>query len=336
MGTQDALGCLNHIQSQSGLTALWHSGNTLKLFGDKQSVQRSKMLLEIHVKHQNQIQSFQSVREKRLRALETKRSRLEGTGFKHSVKVQVATAMIPRIIGKKGEVVRSLEEKYGVSIRILSNEGCDETTVCIHGNNLHEIESAKGEVEYVEEALPIDAAMNRWVLGKNGKTIISFKESCGLVYASLDRESQQLSLCGTKSAVEDALAMFETHIMYYPVFAQMGKEISDIIEQLEEFGDWNARWEWRWSYEEEEERERWNAKWKGARSKGRGKLGKSGKGTQGSQGAHWSSAASSDWGGKGHYGARVRQSTVGESCDAESGPSGSSRGRKTGKRGARS
>merc|ERR1712012_1279005 len=127
--------------------------------------------------------------------------------------------------------------------------------------------------------------------------------------------------------------------MYYPVFAQMGKEISDIIEQLEDFGDWNARWEWRWSYEEEEERERWNAKWKGARSKGRGKLDKSGKGTQGTQGtqgAHWSNAASSDWGDKGHYRARVRQSAVGEPCDVDSGPSGSSRGRKTGKRGARS
>jgi len=83
-----------------------------------------------------------------------------------------------------------------------------------------------------------------WILGRSGKTIQSFKEGTGLFYARLDRDQKKLLICGSRHSVDDAMAMFETHLMYYPVFHQMDEEMEQIFTELEEYGDWDARWEW--------------------------------------------------------------------------------------------
>jgi len=256
MTTDDGLGCFSHIQDQSGLvTILVQSSKlTLKLLGDKKATQRAKLLLEVHIKHQSQIQNFQDVREKRLKALENKRNRIEGSGFKHSCEFTVDHNFIPRIIGKGGDTIRALREKYDVQIKILEpgEEGRQtaadhERVVRIFGNNAGNVQNARTEVEYVEEAMPLEEDQCNWLAGGKGmRSIWSFKEAAGLVYARLEYDSQQLLLCGTRSCVEDAIALFETHFMYCPVFRQMDEEMENLFAELESYGDYDARWEsWR-------------------------------------------------------------------------------------------
>lgn len=288
MSTEDGLGCFSHIQDQSGLvTILVQSGKlTLKLLGDKKATQRAKLLLEVHIKHQSQIQNFQDVREKRLKALENKRNRIEGSGFKHSCEFSVDASFIPRIIGKGGETIRAVREKYEVNIKILEEDGeksaekgekgaekgsaSGPRTIRIFGNSAESIAAARAEVEYVEEAMPVDEDQYQWLSGSKGmRSIWTFKEAAGLVYTRLEYESQQLLLCGNRSAVEDAIALFETHFMYCPVFRQMDEELENIFAELESYGDYDARWE-SW-HEEPKSKSRRDADGKGeAKAEGKG------------------------------------------------------------------
>jgi len=250
--TSDAAGCLGHIEDQAGLVTVCVQRTDLKLIGNEKAIARAKMLLEVHTKHQSQIISFQDMREKRLLALENKRNRIEGTGFKHSIEVRIEPNFVSRVIGKGGEAIRNVEEKYEVNVRVMDKEGSDDyRKVKIFGNSVEALEKARGEVEYTEEAIPVEPHMNSWMLGRGGKTIQHFRQLAGLVYAKLDRDANQLLVCGTRNAVEEGIAMFETHLMYYPVFHQMDEEMEQIITKLEEYGDSNARWEWGWWKDEE-------------------------------------------------------------------------------------
>eukprot|EP00928_Gymnodinium_smaydae_P053701 TRINITY_DN37627_c0_g1_i1.p1 TRINITY_DN37627_c0_g1~~TRINITY_DN37627_c0_g1_i1.p1 ORF type:complete len:608 (+),score=184.58 TRINITY_DN37627_c0_g1_i1:183-2006(+) len=305
-GSSDAAGCFGRIEADTSLFHIGLSGKSLRLLGTKQSIQRARMLLEVHIKHQQQIQSFQVIREKRLQVLEEKRNRIEGHGFKHSCEFKVAASFVPRIIGKAGENITSVQERHGVSIRII--EGKDEEaekTVRIFGNDQESVDKAREEVEFVEEAMPVETEQKRWVLGTNGKTINLYKELAGLIYARLDRDRRELLLCGSKHSVEDALALYETHMMYHPIVNEMDETMEEILQQLEQYGDRDSRWEWTYWRDEidkeydyklkERERDAYNAEHGGGR---RG---------------------------------RKKESTYENSAPAEDGKKGNGKGRKKGK-----
>ncbi|CAK9107820.1 Hypothetical protein SCF082_LOCUS50178, partial [Durusdinium trenchii] len=193
---------------------------------------------------------------------------------------------IPRIIGKGGETIRAVREKYEVNIKILEEDGeksaekgekgaekgsaSGPRTIRIFGNSAESIAAARAEVEYVEEAMPVDEDQYQWLSGSKGmRSIWTFKEAAGLVYTRLEYESQQLLLCGNRSAVEDAIALFETHFMYCPVFRQMDEELENIFAELESYGDYDARWE-SW-HEEPKSKSRRDADGKGeAKAEGKG------------------------------------------------------------------
>jgi len=196
-----------------------------------------------------------------------KRNRIEGVGYKHSVEIKVDPSFIPRIIGKGGESVRALQDKYGVAIWIMPEDDTDERTIRIFGNSHENIEKTRVEVEFIEDCIPVETDAYRWILGRSGKLIQGFRDSTGLVYATLDRESRLLRLCGTRISVQDAIAMFETHLVYYPVFAQMDEELGNMVHQLEEFGDTTSGWEWGW-YRDDDEDDYPNMAGKGNAGKG--------------------------------------------------------------------
>jgi len=300
--TSDAAGCFSHIEEQSGLIQIGPLQGELRLVGDKASLKRAHLALEVHIRHQTQIQNFQDKREKRLKALEEKRNRIEGSGFKSSVEFGIDPSFVARVIGSKGNAIRAVEEKYGVQVNIRGQESDGEQVIRIFGNCVEDIEKARAEVEYVEEAVPIDDPdMHKWVRGGGGRTLNRFRDSAGLVYAKLDRESNKLYLCGTRQAVDDAVAMFETHMMYFPVFQQMEDAMQGVISQLEEYGDRDARWEWEswWREELDEGPAYQKSKGKGKTSKGAGKAEKAkGSKVNGKGGKAWEEEKGGKRGGK--------------------------------------
>mmetsp|Transcript_643 Transcript_643/g.1316 ORF Transcript_643/g.1316 Transcript_643/m.1316 type:complete len:417 (+) Transcript_643:50-1300(+) len=254
--TDDASGCFQHIEEQAGLALL--KPNTkrqeLLMLGDEKSLKAAKLLLEVHMKHQTQIQSFQEVREKRLKALEERRNRVEGAGFKHSAEVKVSRQYIARVIGKGGENIRSLEERHDVSIRVMEGrKDAEEETIRIFAKSEDALHAAREDIEYVEDTMDVPSDMHAWVIGRGGKTITDMKSSAGLVYLKLDRDGEQLKLCGPRKAIDEAMAMVETHLLYFPVFNQMDEEMEEILSKLEECGDWNARKDWPKSWDTQEQ-----------------------------------------------------------------------------------
>lgn len=242
----DAKGCFGHIAEQTNLMFLMVQKWNLKLFGEAKAIFRAKMLLEVHIKHQLNIQEFQDRREKGLRALESKRKLIEGSGYKHMIEIIVDPSHIPRIIGKGGEAIKALQTKHDVNVRIFDGESDDaDRIIRIFGQSRESIEKARSELEYVDEALEMDPEMSWWVVGPGRRTIQQFRDVCGLSYAKLDQERRHILLSGPKAAVQEAVAMFETHMLYHSVFTQMDDEMEQVIQQLEEYGDYNARWEWR-------------------------------------------------------------------------------------------
>jgi len=296
--TDDAAGCFARIEADAGLLFIKLGRNDLKLVGDEKATLRARMLLDVHLKHQVQIQNFQDVREKRLEALEKRRNRVEGTGFKHSIEIQIDPNFVRRVIGPKGESIRAVMQKFDVNIHIPDeDESAPTRTVRIFGNNMVNIEKARDEVEFIEEAYPepIEPAMFSWIRGRGDKTLKLFKELTGLVYARLDRESRQLIVCGTRNSVECAMAMIETHMMYYPVFSQMDEEMEQLVTQLEDYGDNAARREWGW-YHDEKVDDGYGHGGKSSSSKGKAKGGRGkGKGNSGAWDEDWKDNSKGDW-----------------------------------------
>jgi len=300
LATDDAMGCFARIEIDSGLMFIKVGRNDLKLVGDDKAVTRAKMLLDVHQKHQVQIQNFQDMREKRLSALEKRRNRIEGTGYKHSIEIQIEPSFVKRVIGTKGENIRNVMQKYDVNIHIpdCDDEKAVTRTVRIFGNNMESIELARGEVEFIEEVYPepIEPAMFAWIRGRDGKTLNKFKDLTGILYARVDRDTQQMTICGTRIAVEEAIAMFESHMMYFPVFSQMDEEMEQLVQQLEEYGDHSARWDWGWHRDDDED-DGWGGNGYGG-GKSSGSKGKA-KGGRGGGAGDWKETSSGGGKGKG-------------------------------------
>ena len=94
-----------------------------------------------------------------------------------------------------------------VTIKILEPEDEREPrSIRIFGNNAQNVQNARLEVEYVEEAMLVDDDQYNWLSGKGQRSIYHFKACCpkgrlfsveevsGLVYARLDYDSSQLLL----------------------------------------------------------------------------------------------------------------------------------------------
>lgn len=298
INTDDAAGCFARLEADAGLMFIKVGRSDLKLIGTDKAKQRAKMLLDVHQQHQLKIQNFQEMREKRLSVLEKRKNRIEGTGYKHSIEIQIDPSFVRRVIGKNGETIRAVSQKYEVNIHIPDPEDESESTrtVKIFGNSMENIEKARGEVEFVEEVYPepIDQATFNWLRGRGDKTLKLFKELTGILYVRLDRDSEQLIICGTRNSVEEAMAMFEAHMMYYPVFSQMDEEMEELLTKLEEYGDWNARREWGWYYDEEEEG--YGGKSSGSKGKSKGGKGKDkGDWNQSYRGDKWNDSWKDDW-----------------------------------------
>lgn len=280
VSSSDAVGCLEHIAQQAGLLHINTDpkiSTKILLVGEASALKRAKMLLDVHMKHQSQIQNFQENRDKQLKALEYKRNRLEERGAANA-QFEIDPTLVSRIIGKAGETIRALQERFAVDIRVIdeyAESGEEKKIVRISGKTQEDVDAARAEVEFIERHMPVDDQMIGWILGKQGKTINDIKRSSGLVYARLDRDAAHLELCGTRQVVEDAVAMFETHIMYFGVFREMDEEMARIHGELSDLGDYEGyegtgRWQHdSWSYETHHESYSWG---------GKGKKGKEGKG----------------------------------------------------------
>eukprot|EP00397_Hematodinium_sp_SG-2012_P012678 GEMP01012855.1.p1 GENE.GEMP01012855.1~~GEMP01012855.1.p1 ORF type:complete len:496 (+),score=100.11 GEMP01012855.1:78-1565(+) len=234
--SDDALGCFSHICSKTGLLSMAPNPKDVKeivLLGTDAAIRKATMLLDIHLKHQTKIADFQNSRMRQLDQLAGLKAKVENM---QSVDVLVPQDSIPKIIGTSGANIKKIQDKYKVSIRILDEHivhdrgpnGQLMKCVRILGKSMDDCVAAKSEVEYIEVRIPILEDQFGWLLGAKGVTIREFKDKSGVQTLTLERNKETILLYGSRPSVEDAQAMIDAHMLYFPVFNQMGEEIQQL------------------------------------------------------------------------------------------------------------
>lgn len=238
--SEDAIGCFSHICSKTGLLSMAPSPNDNKeivLLGTDTAIRKAKMLLDIHLKHQTKIADFQSSRKRQLEHLTGLKAKVDNM---QQVDVIVPQDSIPQIIGTSGANIKKIQDKYKVIIRILDEREIHDRGVngeimkCVRimGRTMEDCLAAKAEVEYMEVRIPVTEDQFGWILGAKGATIREFKEKSGVQTLTLERNKETILLYGSRPTVEDAQAMIDAHMLYFPVFNQMGEEMQQLNSTL--------------------------------------------------------------------------------------------------------
>jgi hypothetical protein len=183
--------------------------------------------MEVHFKHQKEIQRFHDRRETKLKNLEARRERYS-TAFREEFDVD--EDIVGLVIGKSGERLRRVQDQYGVEIQVERQEerrGKQNSTkrrVKILGDDKQNVEKAREEIEYQKEYWTIEPDQTGWVLGKRKQNLMDFQTKTGILRLRYLPETNQLELCGLRSHIEDTLLLLESHLQYYNVYSEMDKE----------------------------------------------------------------------------------------------------------------
>mmetsp|Transcript_20727 Transcript_20727/g.39469 ORF Transcript_20727/g.39469 Transcript_20727/m.39469 type:complete len:452 (-) Transcript_20727:11-1366(-) len=228
--SQDALGCLSHLQTTARLllaacNTTGHEGAEVLLVGETRAVDLAEKLLKhIHFRNQLEMLRFEKQREELL-------GRLKDWEQWYSERNQevftVDSTIVGKIIGKKGESINAIREKHSVEVHFEDDhEG--GTTVTITGPTDEAVQSAREEIEYVSVEMPIDASQVGWILGKGYSNIQEISKMAGLHSARYNDMTSSLELVGLKAAVEEAKVLVNTHAAYFGTYKEMSEEKDQI------------------------------------------------------------------------------------------------------------
>lgn len=220
--------CLNQVVEEAECLAanVDEEGEKVVLVGDARAVKRGKPLLDVHLRYQLKIQQLTS------RGNDVEE--VQGGSAAQVVDFEVDKKQVGGIIGKGGENINKIKEKFKVNVRIMDSEKDDKSKIRVYGNDLDKVTAARLEMEFVEKNIDIDPQQYGWVLGRAGENINDIRKATGLISASLMQEEAVLTLRGSRRAVEDAEVMIGTHLMYFPVFYSMDEQMAELQQELDE------------------------------------------------------------------------------------------------------
>lgn len=237
--SQDSLGCLSHVQKSSGLVltscqnleAASKASPQVVLVGPERALALGeKLLTQIHFKHQLEMQKFHEQREVYVKRLEEWQ---EWYSTRHSQTFMVDQSLVGRMIGKKGENLKKVREKYDVEIKITDNASGLDSKVVVVGETAESVHKARDELELVTERLELKQDQVGWVLGKGYQNISDIAKKTDLLYARFDDNNGCLELCGSRSQVEDARMLIQVHAEYQTVYKSMDEEQSQMRQSFE-------------------------------------------------------------------------------------------------------
>eukprot|EP00922_Rhytidocystis_sp_ex-Travisia-forbesii_P015728 GHVS01023471.1.p1 GENE.GHVS01023471.1~~GHVS01023471.1.p1 ORF type:complete len:744 (-),score=174.48 GHVS01023471.1:616-2847(-) len=211
------------------------------IIGEPQRVKSAKQVLEVHIKHQKELQAGVERKNRKLVELQQKQSKMVD-----GAKTEFITEdrLVGLIIGKHGDHLRGVESKFGVEVRINpvsdghqpSSEVQLRHRVTICGPDDTSVEAAKKELEFVYRDYPVDQRLVGWILGKKGVNIKDVSQRSGLFSAYFEDQSKTFILCGTKQSVEDAVMLLDSHASYYDEYKKLNQQEQEIDRNLSMLG----------------------------------------------------------------------------------------------------
>jgi len=238
--SQDCLGCLSDVQTRGRLlgASCIDGGDSdvpyVLLVGDQRAVNLGeKLLTEIHFKHQVKMQRFQVHREKLMEMIAHHESHHQA---RYSETVSVESGFVGRIIGKKGENIKKLQEENNVNISIKDPEdyGKDSvTTISIYGSSMEQVRKAREEIEYVVVRIPVEQDQVGWIVGRQYKRLTDIAKKAELHYARFNDKECAIELCGLRYQIEDAKMLISVQRDYLEVHQGMSEEHRAIQQEFE-------------------------------------------------------------------------------------------------------
>jgi hypothetical protein len=240
--SQDAGGCFEQVLNKALVShvACDSSGAApvVVVLGETRAAHRAKLLMEVHFKHQKEIQRFHDRREDKLREIE-KKKQLYALSYREEFTVD--DDIVGLVIGAKGENLRKVQAEHNVDIHVDRYDGTAATDggirkVKIVGHSAESVQAARAAVEYIKEFYPVEESMVGWMLGKMRKNLVEFQEKTQITRLKWLPDRSAIELCGLKPQIDDTLMLLDGHSQYYTVYKEMGREQENINESFGELG----------------------------------------------------------------------------------------------------
>jgi predicted PilT family ATPase len=179
--------------------------SSIIIAGDKNSVVRAKLLMEVHLSHQSRLWKGPS-RE----ATSVNRS--------SSISFKIPEDIVGLVIGKGGSNIASVSKKHNVDVRVSTKPDAPsiDRTVTIVGQSDTSVRAAKDDLFGDKFMFKIDnPKIVGLVLGKRKTNLIDISKKAGLYRAQFHEDGNEVELIGTKDAIETAQLLLESHIEYF-------------------------------------------------------------------------------------------------------------------------
>ena len=202
----------------------------LKLIGASKSISMAKMLIELHMKHHNDMERIHADREKLAQRLDSEKAKRE-TGVR--IEFPIDKALIGLVVGKSGKTITDARKATGIDVVEIDQSG---PKVVIIGPTAESVEAAREMLEYVTLRMPVKQEQIGWLIGKGGKNFKELQEKTKVTRLNIDKSSNTIILVGTATCVAAAQLYIDTHLEYLAEFDKEAEESEKLRKELKGIG----------------------------------------------------------------------------------------------------
>eukprot|EP00435_Cladocopium_sp_Y103_P056185 s533_g18.t2 len=155
-------------------------------------------------------------------------------------RLTVPTQCLGMVIGKKGEHLKSLEQKHKVAVKLDTDETAGLCRICVSGKTSKSVAAAVAELDFDYQRVEVQPEVASWLRSK-GRTLKLIKEMTGVTLLRLSSEEDieggttpSVEIKGLKSQVQSAVLCLQAHMSYHSVFVEMEQVEKDLDERIAE------------------------------------------------------------------------------------------------------
>eukprot|EP00930_Biecheleria_cincta_P004519 TRINITY_DN105430_c0_g1_i1.p1 TRINITY_DN105430_c0_g1~~TRINITY_DN105430_c0_g1_i1.p1 ORF type:complete len:346 (-),score=64.30 TRINITY_DN105430_c0_g1_i1:24-1061(-) len=178
-------------------------------------------------------------------------------------RLEIPKGCIGLLIGKKGEHLKAVEEKFQVKVKI-DKDSSGHQSALISGKSPNDVAAAVKELDFDMRTREVPSAMAGWLCGKAGRHLKMMRDMTGVAVLSLRSEGGKtgeqgddeeglpeprpkespsdpekdvpkrcwIEIKGLRPKVEDAEMCLDAHMSYYSVFLEMDEVEQQLDRQI--------------------------------------------------------------------------------------------------------
>ena len=200
----------------------------LKLIGTAQSIFTGKMLIELHMKHHEEMSRMHSGRELLASKLESEKAKRD-TGVR--IEFPVEKELIGLVVGKNGKNIAEARRVSGVDVVEVDQHG---PKIVVIGPTQESVEKARELLEYVTERMDVRDEQVGWLIGKAGRNFKEMQEKTKITRINVDKggngRQPSVIIVGTARSVAAARLYMDTHLEYFEEF-QKEEDVQKRLQQ---------------------------------------------------------------------------------------------------------